>query len=106
MLIYEQLTADDPQKSVIVKFNTDYEKSFRAQGDLYGANAWDGFQILLQALKKAGPNPEKIRDEIEKTRKFIGINGIFNYSPTDHGGLTEKELIMVRITKGEWKLER
>ena len=106
MLVYEQLAPDDPQKSVIVKFNTDYEKSFKAQGDLYGANAWDGFQILLQALKKAGANPEKIRDEIEKTKKFVGINGIFNYSPTDHGGLTEKELIMVRITKGDWKLEK
>jgi branched-chain amino acid transport system substrate-binding protein len=106
MLIYGQLPADDPQKAVIVKYNDDYEKNFKAKGDLYGANAFDAFQIMIQALKKAGPTPEKIRDEIEKTKNFVATNGIFNYSPTNHGGLTEKELIMVRITKGGWKLEK
>ena len=34
--------------------------------------------IIVKALKKAGDDRVKLRDEIEKTKKFVGIGGIFN----------------------------
>jgi branched-chain amino acid transport system substrate-binding protein len=35
---------------------------------------------------------------------FAGADGIFNYSPSDHDGLSVEDLIMVRIEDGMWVL--
>ena len=45
---------------------------------------------------------EKIRDEIEKTKGFIGTGGVVNMSPTDHMGLDLSAFRMLEIKKGDW----
>ena len=44
----------------------------------------------------------QLRDEIEKTSGFVGIGGTFTFSPTDHNGMTEKDLVMYEIKNGKW----
>jgi len=51
-----------------------------------------------------GPNPAKIRDHIENTEGFVGMHGIFNFSPTDHNGLSKEDLEMVVVKDGTWAL--
>ena len=46
----------------------------------------------------------QLRDEIEKTKDFVGIGGTFTFSPTDHNGMTEKDLVMYTIKNGTWVL--
>ena len=48
--------------------------------------------------------PAALRDAIEKTAGFIGIGGTFTFSPTDHTGMTEKDLVMYEIKDGKWQL--
>ena len=48
--------------------------------------------------------PAALRDEIEKTTGFVGIGGTFTFSPTDHNGLTEKDLNMYVVKNGTWTL--
>ena len=55
-------------------------------------------------MEKAGDDPAKIRDEIEKTQGFVGISGVFNFSPTDHNGLDKNAFVMVKIDGGKWTL--
>ena len=46
----------------------------------FGGHAHDALMIILKALQKHGDDKVKIRQEIEKTRNFLGINGYFNFS--------------------------
>ena len=44
----------------------------------------------------------RLRDEVEATKAFVGLDGVFNLSPEDHVGLSPNDMVLVRITKGEW----
>jgi len=48
----------------------------------------DAIQIVSNALRKVGPDREKLRNTIEHTKGFVGTAGTFNFSPKDHNGLT------------------
>jgi branched-chain amino acid transport system substrate-binding protein len=49
-------------------------------------------------------DPAKVRDEIEKTKGFVGTGGIVNMSPTDHMGLDLSAFHILEITNGDWTL--
>ena len=55
-------------------------------------------------MRKVGADKAKIRSRIEKTGNFIGIGGVYNFSSEDHSGLTEQDVVMVRIVDGQWML--
>jgi len=60
---------------------------------------------LKQAIEKAGSTePEKIRTEIENTKNFAAVSGLYNFSPEDHNGLTIDALVLVEIVDGKWRL--
>ena len=64
-----------------------------------------GSMILVDAMKRAdSTDPKKIRDEIEKTKGFVGTGGIVNMSPTDHLGLDLSAFRMLEIKGGDWTL--
>jgi len=50
------------------------------------------------------PIDAKVRDEIEKTKGFVGTGGIVNMSPTDHMGLDLSAFHMLEIKNGDWTL--
>lgn len=90
------------QKKVTDTLIDEYSAKYGKNPDTFAGHAWDGLYILVRALKKSGADKAKLRDEIEKTKNFAGIGGIFTYSPTNHDGLTTKDMIMIRIENGEW----
>ncbi len=104
VIIPESISEDSPQKKVVDEFLKEYEDRYGEPPNSFAGHAWDAFHIIVEALKKSGPDPEKLRDEIEKTTNFPGIGGIFNYTSTDHAGLSVDDLIMVKIENGEWTL--
>jgi branched-chain amino acid transport system substrate-binding protein len=61
--------------------------------------------ILTEAAKRArGWDKAKVRDEIEKTKGFIGTAGLVNMSATDHMGLDLSAFRMLEIKNGDWTL--
>lgn len=100
----QDLADNDPQKKIILDYQAQYEKKFSNPANQFGACAFDAFNIAVMALKTAGTDKEKLRDAIEMTKGYIGINGEFNYSPEDHGGLTKESMVMYEAINGEWKL--
>ena len=60
--------------------------------------------IAIEALKKAGTDPDKLRDAIEQTSDWPGISGVFTMTPEDHSGLTKEALMMVDVDTGQWKV--
>jgi branched-chain amino acid transport system substrate-binding protein len=56
-------------------------------------------------MKRANStDPKKLRDEIEKTKGFVGTGGVVNMSPTDHLGLDLSAFRTLEIKGGDWSL--
>lgn len=104
LLVAESLPDDDPQKEVLVKYATDYESKYNQPRSTFGGHGYDAVALIVEALKKAGPDRAKIRDELEKTSNHPGISGVFNMSAQDHSGLTKDALILVEIENGKWQI--
>jgi branched-chain amino acid transport system substrate-binding protein len=102
----ESLPDNDPQKPVALKYQRDFKARYKENANMYGVNAWDAVQLVLTALKKAGPNKDKIRDAIEKTQNHVGAGGVFNLSPTKHSPDAESSVVIYRVAGGKWRLEK
>ena len=103
LLLGESLAASDPQRPVVLEYTKAYEKKNNQPVSGFGGFAYDGFMIVTEAMKRApSAKPAAIRDEIEKTKGFVGVDGIYNMSPQDHMGLDLSGFRMVEIRKGNW----
>jgi len=104
LVVAEQLPDADPQKPVLLAYKNKYEAKY-GPVSTFGGHAYDGLMIAVAAMERAdGADKAKVRDEIEKTRGFIGTAGVFNLSPQDHMGLNLDAFKMVEIRKGAWKI--
>ncbi len=106
LAVYDLLPKKDPQQKVLKEYDLTYKKFYGTEASTFGGYSYDGFQLVLNAMKKSGTTPEKIRSGLERTRRLVGVSGIFNMSPADHNGLDLSAFEMVRITKGDWALAR
>ena len=105
LLVADKLPDSDPQKKVVVDYKKTYEDTTKQPVSTFGGHAYDGLMIFVEAAKRANStDPTKIRDEIEKTKGFIGTGGIVNMSPTDHLGLDLSAFRMLEIKDGDWTL--
>ncbi len=104
VIVADQLPDSDPQKKALLSYVDNYRKHFKVEGDHFGGHAWDAIMLIKEAIERGGATPAAIRDQLEKTKNFAGIGGIFNYSEQDHAGLTKEAFVLVQIKKGDWKL--
>jgi branched-chain amino acid transport system substrate-binding protein len=105
LLVAEKLPDSDPQKKVVVDYKTTYEKKTGQSVSTFGGHMYDGLMILVEALQRAkSADKAKVRDEIEKTKGFMGTAGVVNMSPTDHLGLDLSAFRMLEIKNGDWTL--
>ncbi|MGH3384319.1 MAG: ABC transporter substrate-binding protein [Nocardioidaceae bacterium] len=104
LLVADQLPDDDPQKPVIEQFVKDYEAEYGESPSTFAGHAYDGFTIAMQAIEEVGTDPVKVRDHIEGIDEFVGISGVFSFTPEDHSGLDKTALAIVTVENGSWKL--
>jgi len=105
LLVADKLPDSDPQKAVVVGYRDAYEAATGEPVSTFGGHAYDGFMILVEAMKRAGSSdPAAIRDEIEKTTGFMGTAGEVNMSADDHLGLDLSAFRMLEIRGGDWTL--
>lgn len=105
LLIADKLPDNDPQKPVVVAYEHAYEQKTGQAVSTFGGHAYDGLMILTQAMQRAkSADRAKIRDEIERTKGYIGTAGIVNMSATDHLGLDLSAFRMLEIKNGNWTL--
>ena len=104
LVVAEQLPDSDPQKPVLLAYKKQYEAKY-GPVSTFGGHAYDGLFIAVEAVKRAGGTDKaKVRDQIEKTKGFIGTAGVFNMNPDDHMGLNLDAFKMVEIHNGGWKI--
>ena len=105
LVVWDKLPRKHPQKAVLAKYVKDYKNSYKTEPDSFGGYAYDGFMMVTEALKKVGPDKNKIRDYIETgITKWVATGGIFNMSAKDHCGLDKDAFEMVVVRNGDWEL--
>lgn len=105
LLIADKLPGNDPQKSVVVNYSRTYQTKTGQPVSTFGGHAYDGFMILIEAMQRAkSADPSKVRDEIERTKGYVGTGGIVNMSATDHMGLDLSAFRVLEIKAGDWML--
>ena len=104
LVVAEQLPDNDPQKPVLLAYKAKYEAKY-GPVSTFGGHGYDSLMIARAALERAGgPDKAKVRDEIEKTKGFIGTAGVFNMTPENHMGLGPDAFKLVEIRNGAWKI--
>ncbi|MGE5415177.1 MAG: ABC transporter substrate-binding protein [Acidobacteriota bacterium] len=102
LLVAESLPESDAQKQVLVNYVKGYEKADRPRST-FGGHGYDAVLLIGKAIEKAGADPAKIRDELEKMT-MPGISGMFKMTAADHNGIEKSSLVMIEIKNGKWEL--
>jgi branched-chain amino acid transport system substrate-binding protein len=114
LVVYDQLTDDNPVKPVATKFMESYVAKFGPQS----RNAFAGYTYDAGLLLQAGINsalaaktqpgtPEfrsAIRDGMEHVSNLVGTHGVYTMKPDDHNGMDSRAMVLVQIQSGAWKL--
>lgn len=102
MLIPSSIPSGTAWRNAVDKFLTDYKAKYNKDADTFAAHGWDAGLIITNAMKTAGTDKTLLQSTIQKTKGLVGIDGIYNYSATNHDGLNVTDLIMIKIENGAW----
>jgi branched-chain amino acid transport system substrate-binding protein len=67
--------SDNPR---LLEFKKLFQQKYGEAPDAYAVHAYDGTQVTLEAIKRAGLNRYRIRDAMEAMRHWQGITGEIN----------------------------
>jgi branched-chain amino acid transport system substrate-binding protein len=100
-----QLDEDDPVRSVVIDFDKRMKARYGQGLDQIAGHAHDAIWLVYDALKRCNGKVTRatFRDALENTKGFTACHGIYNYSPTDHDGLSKEDMVFVRIEGGKFK---
>jgi branched-chain amino acid transport system substrate-binding protein len=90
---------------VLLAYAKDFEAKFGPR-NTFGGHAWDAIKLVAAAIEKSGADRARVRAALEQTRNFVGITGVFDFSPTDHNGLDLRAVTMIQIVDGQWRPAR
>jgi len=103
--VVDQISDTDPAKKVLQEFNRRYFERFKTPATYYAGQSADGIALIAEGLRMAGSgDPVKLRDALEGIKNFVGNNGVFNLSPTDHQGTHLEDMVNATIKNGKWQL--
>ncbi len=106
LMVAAELSDADPQKVVIKEFirlyteQYNYDKQFPI--NTHSGYAWDAINIVANAMKQVGTDPEALRKAIEETKGYIGVSGIYNLTAEDHNGLSVDSMVIVEVKDGKF----
>jgi branched-chain amino acid transport system substrate-binding protein len=104
IVVAAMLPDKHPQKSVIMAYKKAYEAKFQEDVSTFGGHTYDALMILARAIRETGLDREKVRTSIENMKNFVGTAGVFNFSPTDHNGLSIDAFAMLTVKNGKFVL--
>lgn len=55
--------------------------------------------VLAKAIEKAGENTDKVKAELENTKNYQGVSGIFSF---DKNGDVQKKVILKQVQDGKF----
>ncbi|MHB1477821.1 MAG: ABC transporter substrate-binding protein, partial [Coriobacteriia bacterium] len=93
---------------VATSFISRYESAYGAKPDIFAGHAYDAIGLIADALGRLDGEvtSASLRDALEETNGWVGIDGTFTYSDSDHNGLTRDEMVLYVIEGGTWRLDQ
>ena len=85
-----------------VGFAARFKARWGHEPDVYAAYAYDGAQILLSAIRRAGPNRWRICDLVCNLDYYQGVTGWMRFDGT---GSNIAPVRLVRFEHGRWAFE-
>jgi branched-chain amino acid transport system substrate-binding protein len=102
LLVADVLPDTHPQKALLQQYAKEYQARFNEEASTFGGHAYDAILILEKALAIAGPDRAKLPAAIEGLTGLVGTAGIFNFSATDHNGLSIDAFEMLTVKDGQF----
>ncbi len=113
--VYDQVRKDNPLRPVLEKFAALYDGAYgKGKVDLFAGQAWDAMMLAVNAYQNradVSANADDlaavrvaIKDAMEHTREWPGVNGVFNITPADHLGLDKRSTFLSQIKGGKFVL--
>lgn len=102
--VTDSLPAGDPQKPVVERFVREYEKKYGKPPATFAGNGYDAAMMIMDAIRKVGTDPAKLRDAIEATKDYVGVTAVYAYSPADHYGTKPESVVMLSVKDGKFVL--
>ncbi len=104
LLVPSSIT-DPEQKAVTQAFIDEYQAAYGGAPNTFAGYAFEAVLLLVNAIETAGStDPAAIQTALNQTQGFVGPDGVYNYSETNHDGLVAEDMIMVRIENATWVL--
>jgi branched-chain amino acid transport system substrate-binding protein len=100
--VTDSLPASDPQKAVVERFVREYEKKYGKPPATFAGNGYDAAMMIMDAIRKVGTDPAKLRDAIEGTKDYVGVTAVYAYSPVDHYGTKPESVVMLTVKGGKF----
>jgi branched-chain amino acid transport system substrate-binding protein len=104
-VVFDQLDENDPVRSINIDLDKRLKDRYAVGIDQLSGYGHDAIGLIYDAIKrcKGKVNRSNFRDALENTKGFKGSHGIYNFTPTDHDGLSKKDLVFARIEGGKFK---
>ena len=84
-------------------FKANYIKRFGQEPDVFAAHAYDGMNIIIEAVHKAGLNRALIRDVLTDMKTFQGYQGVTGPVIFDGSWNNIRPIFMAIVSKGKFE---
>lgn len=101
---WKSLADTDPQKKVNEKLHVDYKAKYDKEADYGPGVAYDAANLIIDGLRKVGPDKEKLRSYLENVQNYAGATAVFNFSPQDHRGTGRKDTVLLQVKDKQFQL--
>ena len=91
--------ADDPK---LKAFKANYEKRYGQEPDVFAAHAYDGMNMLIEAIRKVGLNRVLIRDVLTDLKTFQGYQGVTGKVLFDGTWNNVRPIFMAEVKNGRF----
>jgi len=95
--IAQDLPDNDPQRAGLLQFIADFHAKHGRNPSMFAGNGADSLKMLADSIRNGGTSAEKIRDNLEGLKNFVGLNYMFSYSPQNHFGVESTSLAMMTV---------
>ena len=92
--------ADNPK---LKKFKAEYADRFGMEADVFAAHAYDGMNLIIEAIQKVGLNRVLIRDVLSDLKTFQGYQGVTGEIILDQSWNDIGDIFMAEVKNGEFE---
>jgi ABC-type branched-subunit amino acid transport system substrate-binding protein len=92
--------ADDPK---LKAFKASYVKRFGQEPDVFAAHAYDGTNMVIEAIQKVGLNRVLIRDILLDLKTFQGYQGVTGKVAFDATWNNIRPIFIAEVQNGKFK---